>query len=239
MAHVSRARITNGVWTRNVPVKWRKGNVWRTSIHKTVLEDPRLRECHFLAGETGAVISAQDLCPVVVDGPDYDEGRIWGPFNIDLDNGTVAGRSVPMRVVRGSQETPPDTPAITDLKRDLDELLSRPQTPESLRQIQRVLKTYERPSPITRYVKRTRGTTCQLCGELGFVKRNGMRYCEVHHLFHLSKNPPAKCLAPEYLLVLCATCHRRMHYADVGEPERQGTGWRVRVDDTERHFATE
>src|SRR5262249_10192780 len=84
----------------------------------------------------------------------------------------------------------------------------------------------------------TRGTTCQLCGEFGFVKRNGMRYCEVHHLFHLSKNPPPNCLAPEYLVVLCATCHRRMHYADVGEPERHTDGWRVGVDERQHLLMT-
>jgi 5-methylcytosine-specific restriction protein A len=146
-------------------------------------------------------------------------------------------RSIPGYIRR---RTPQDSPEIAQLKRELDLLQShtQPQTPEVLRMIQRVLKTYERPSPVTRYVKRVRGATCQLCGELGFVKRNGKRYCEVHHLFHLSKSPPPKCLAPEYLVVLCATCHRRMHYADVGEPVRDGDGWRVRVDDAEHRFAT-
>jgi 5-methylcytosine-specific restriction endonuclease McrA len=134
-----------------------------------------------------------------------------------------------------------DSPEILQLKRQLDDLQPgmRPQNPEVLRKIQRVLKLYERTSSITRYVKQTRGSTCQLCGEFGFVKRNGKRYCEVHHLFHLSTNPPASCLAPEFLIVLCATCHRRMHYADVGEPIREDNGWRVRVDDTEHHFGVE
>jgi 5-methylcytosine-specific restriction endonuclease McrA len=130
--------------------------------------------------------------------------------------------------------------AIIPLEQELDELQSRPQTPETLQKVQRVLKTYERPSRITQYVKRMRKPldTCQLCNELGFIKRNGKRYTEVHHLFHLSKNPPPKCLAPEYLIVLCATCHRRMHFADVGEPVREGNGWRVRVDDEEYRFVT-
>ena len=134
-----------------------------------------------------------------------------------------------------------DTDEIAQLKRQLNELCSvgLPRTPEILRQVQRVLRTYERPSSITRYVKRTRGATCQLCADLGFVKRNGTRYCEVHHLFHLSKNPPPNCLAPEYLVVLCATCHRRLHYADVGEPERDERRWRVRVDEIEHRFMVE
>jgi len=109
-------------------------------------------------------------------------------------------------------------------------------TPATLKRLQQILKSYERPSPITRFVKRTRGTSCQLCEYPGFVMRNGHRYCEAHHLFHLSENPPPECLGPEYLVVLCATCHRRMHYADVGEPGREAEGWRVDVDGEEALF---
>ena len=68
------------------------------------------------------------------------------------------------------------------------------------------------------------------------MKRNGNRYCEVHHLFHLSKNPPPACLGPEYLVVLCATCHRRIHYAIVSDPLRTANGWRVRIDDKDVLF---
>jgi hypothetical protein len=127
---------------------------------------------------------------------------------------------------------PAESPKIAALRTQL-KALQRPtqlKTPETLKRIQRVLKTYERPSAITKYVKQTRGSTCQLCGYEGFRKRNGKLYCEVHHLFHLSKSPPPMCLGPEYLVVLCATCHRRMHYADVDEPARDEQGWRVRVD---------
>ncbi len=143
-----------------------------------------------------------------------------------------------VRKRRAMERGKEDTPEITHLKQELDYLQSCPQTPEALREVQRVLKTYERPSPITKYVKRTRGSLCQLCGELGFVKRNGERYCEVHHLFHLSNAPPPKCLGPKFIVVLCATCHRRMHYADVSEPIRDGSGWRIRIDDTEYRVVT-
>ena len=133
---------------------------------------------------------------------------------------------------------PTDSPSVQDLRRELRELQrpGRPKTPETLKRLRRILKSYERPSAITRYVKRTRGSSCRLCEDPGFVMRNGHRYCEAHHLFHLSKNPPPECLGPEYLVVLCATCHRRMHYADVGEPVRDAGGWRVRVDDEEALF---
>jgi 5-methylcytosine-specific restriction endonuclease McrA len=145
---------------------------------------------------------------------------------------TISGSLLPGQRPTGP---PPDSPAVQDLRRRLAELQrpGRPKGPKALKHVQRILKSYERPSSITRYVKRTRGSTCQLCGEPGFVMRNGQRYCEAHHLFHLSKNPPRACLEPEYLVILCATCHRRMHYADVGEPVRETGGWLVRVENKE------
>lgn len=143
-----------------------------------------------------------------------------------------------LRLLGMPQVQPPDSADIGSLKEQLAELQSRalPPRPAVLRKIRRVLESYERPSPITQYVKRTRGSTCQLCGVSGFVKRDGRRYCEVHHLFHLSRTPPSECLAPEFLVVLCPTCHRRMHYADVGEPVRDLAGWRVRIDQVEHLF---
>src|SRR5438132_2207481 len=98
MTRVSRTRIVNGVWTGNVTVRWKRRSGWRTAIHKNVLADPCLRECHYvLGGETRVVIPVEELRRVVVDGPDYNKGRIWGPFNIDPENGTVAGHTVQMR----------------------------------------------------------------------------------------------------------------------------------------------
>ncbi len=110
---------------------------------------------------------------------------------------------------------------------------------EVLRKIRRILEVYERPSQITNQVKKERGSTCQLCGKEGFLKRDGGRYCEVHHLFHLSENPPIGCLSPAYVVVLCPTCHRRMHYAEVSVPIAVEHGWRVRVDAEDIIFVTE
>ena len=105
--------------------------------------------------------------------------------------------------------------------------------PHVLRRVRRILEAFERPGAITNQVKKVRGADCQLCGVQGFLKRDGRRYCEVHHLFHLAGDPPAECLEPEYLVVLCATCHRRMHYADVGLPKRIQGGWLIMVDGQE------
>lgn len=111
--------------------------------------------------------------------------------------------------------------------------------PIVLRRIRRILESYERPSAVTNYVKRTRGDRCQLCRTNGFLKRDGNRYCEIHHLFHLATDPPVECLSPEYLVVLCATCHRRMHYAEVSQPMRVPEGWRLRIDNEDVLFAVD
>jgi 5-methylcytosine-specific restriction endonuclease McrA len=112
-------------------------------------------------------------------------------------------------------------------------------TPPVLRRIKRVLETYERPSFITNKVKRDRNYQCQLCGAAGFLKRSGVPYCEVHHLFHLSEDPPVNCLTPEYVVVLCATCHRKMHYSHVSIPQKTNFGWTVNVDGFDVFFKTE
>lgn len=111
-------------------------------------------------------------------------------------------------------------------------------SPPVLRRIGRILEFYERPSAITNHVKQSRGDTCQYCGVRGFLKRDGTRYCEVHHLFHLAKDPPVECLSPEYVVVLCANCHRRMHYAAVTMPIATPKGWEVGVDGDKVTFKT-
>jgi hypothetical protein len=126
------------------------------------------------------------------------------------------------------------------LEQELRSLQSgRANYPSKLRKVQRILELYERPSSVTNWVKRTRGDTCQLCGQRGFVKRDGGRYCEVHHLFHLADDPPPDCLRPEYVVVLCPNCHRRMHYAEVAKPVRASGGWAVRIDGQDHLFPTD
>lgn len=145
----------------------------------------------------------------------------------------AAGGSVYKASIANAQESQPES-LPESLQR---ELRSCPgpgkRTPFTLRRIRRILESYERPSAVTNFVKRSRGDSCQVCGTPGFLKRDGSRYCEVHHLFHLANDPPAECLSPEYLVVLCANCHRRMHYADVSTPVKTVEGWKVRIDTDE------
>jgi hypothetical protein len=95
---MSRAKITDGVWTRNVP--WEKDGEWRTDMFKSVLADPRLLQARFvLAGGPTVLIPVEDLRRVLVGGRDHYYGEIWGPFNINPKRGTVDGHKVQMEVV--------------------------------------------------------------------------------------------------------------------------------------------
>ena len=95
---MSRARIVEGTWTRKVP--WKQNGDWRTDIFKSVLSDPRLRQCCFVLGGGPTVcISASELRRVLEGGSDHYDGRIWGPFNINPLCNTVAGQKVQMQLV--------------------------------------------------------------------------------------------------------------------------------------------
>lgn len=92
---MSRARIHNGVWTRNVP--WASNGEWRTDIFKSVLSDSALQQCRFvLEGGPTVLIPADELRRAIVGGADHYEQKIWGPFNINPTAKTVNGQPVQM-----------------------------------------------------------------------------------------------------------------------------------------------
>ncbi len=95
----SKAEIVDGVWVRNVP--WRRGQVWRSDVFKSVLGDERLEIAEFhLEGGPIVRIPKSELVRAISGGPDHYQGRaIWGPFDIDPRAGTVAGERVAMKVV--------------------------------------------------------------------------------------------------------------------------------------------
>lgn len=78
------------------------------------------------------------------------------------------------------------------------------------------VRRYER-SEIGRALKTLYDGHCQICN-FTFCKRNGMNYAEVHHLEALSEGGWED---PKNLLVVCANCHRQLHY---GSLERMGWG---------------
>lgn len=78
----------------------------------------------------------------------------------------------------------------------------------------RISETIARPNAITDYLKALHNYTCQICGQEGFVQRNGSRYAETHHLTELHKLISGS-LCADNILVVCANCHRKLHYANV------------------------
>lgn len=52
---------------------------------------------------------------------------------------------------------------------------------------------------------------CMICG-FTFKKKSGEPYNEIHHIISLAKNGKDEAINT---LVLCANCHRQLHYADV------------------------
>ncbi len=84
-------------------------------------------------------------------------------------------------------------------------------TPKSYR---RLVDRIDRPTSISRALKKKHGYTCQICGVEGFLKKSGERYAEAHHLLPLHELAPSS-LVTENVLIVCANCHRKLHYADV------------------------
>ncbi|MBN1462027.1 MAG: HNH endonuclease [Armatimonadetes bacterium] len=60
-------------------------------------------------------------------------------------------------------------------------------------------------------LKHLYASRCQICGDT-FRTREGGRYSEVHHIRALSDGGPD---APWNMLVVCATCHTKLHLATV------------------------
>ncbi len=95
---MARAKIVNGVWTRNVP--WKRKGQWRTDIFKRTLSRPSLLECRFVLKDGPTVqIPATELRHVLEGGHDHYDAKIWGPFNIDPVQHTGEGRNVRMSIL--------------------------------------------------------------------------------------------------------------------------------------------
>jgi hypothetical protein len=103
---------------------------------------------------------------------------------------------------------------------------------------QRVLRSsgwryaIKRDSVLKERVKRQREWLCQVCGAQPFVDRDGRKYAEAHHIRPLFQGGADK---EENLLVICANCHRKLHYAHV-EYEWSGDGIPLRLTINEEPF---
>lgn len=106
---------------------------------------------------------------------------------------------------------------------------------EAYRQVEprkqkRISEYISRPNAITDYLKKYRNFTCQLCGEIGFVQKNGTRYIEAHHIIEIHELL-AGSLCSDNIIVLCATCHRKLHYAKVVYEVEDNDNFVIQIND--------
>lgn len=90
-----------------------------------------------------------------------------------------------------------------------------------------VISQVRRPSPLRNAIIERDGTKCKICGEDGFVKKNGLRYCEVHHMIELNKQAPDS-LQSWNVIIVCPTCHKELHHGKVNT-EFLDPGWSVTI----------
>ena len=116
-----------------------------------------------------------------------------------------------LELARETQQDPAETAAAL-----LRELAAAPAVRErNLRQT----KGRERDEPLSSLLRTVYSGRCQICQDT-FVTKRGRAYSEGHHI------DPSVGGVPRNLLVLCATCHRKMHHARV---EGVDTIWSSRV----------
>ncbi len=72
-------------------------------------------------------------------------------------------------------------------------------TPEFTKNVVNIIK---RPSLLSNSIKEKYGYKCMICEYPGFLKKNGGKYAEVHHMIELNENAP-KTLQSWNLLVVC------------------------------------
>lgn len=137
--------------------------------------------------------------------------------------------------------------ATAPLANDADDLSDREQLQKRLARLDREYSNMEpqsrrtfllqlnRQSSVARLVKELRGTTCSICDMPGFLKRDGSKYAEVHHVEELSTGNPGV-LGSDNMIVVCANCHRKLHYADVDICRSTG-GWKIVINGETHHVA--
>lgn len=72
----------------------------------------------------------------------------------------------------------------------------------------------DRGTAVVEVLKRLLGAECQICGVHGFATRSGHDYVEAHHLIEVSKML-AGSLCSDNVILVCPTCHRKLHHAPV------------------------
>ena len=95
-----------------------------------------------------------------------------------------------------------------DVLRSLNSRYANIQPRERAKKIQNHL---DRGSAVTKALKSLLGAKCQVCGWMGFKKKNGEDFIEAHHIVQLSEKKEGS-LCTENVVLLCPNCHREIHY---------------------------
>jgi len=96
------------------------------------------------------------------------------------------------------------------ITRDIDEALEDLIIKNPNYEKTQIIKKFKRDTKLVKE-KKKKHQQCQIC-DFTFKKENGENYNEVHHIISLSKNGKDAALNT---LVLCANCHKQLHYAKV------------------------
>ena len=86
-------------------------------------------------------------------------------------------------------------------------------------EVKEILSRRIERGPIGAFLKRATGYKCQVCAALGrdpggFLKPNGERYVEAHHVMPVSKMQIGS-IAAANVMIVCANHHRQLHYGGV------------------------
>jgi 5-methylcytosine-specific restriction endonuclease McrA len=74
-------------------------------------------------------------------------------------------------------------------------------------------------------LKRAKGK-CEFCGELGFMKPDGTRYLESHHVIALARDGADRLTN---VIALCPNDHREAHFGERGEEIEKGMILKLRA----------
>jgi 5-methylcytosine-specific restriction enzyme A len=91
-----------------------------------------------------------------------------------------------------------------------------------------ITRYIQRPSPLRNALIDRDGTKCRICNKEGFIKKNGRRYCEVHHMIELNRLAP-NTLQSWNVIIVCPTCHKQLHHGKV-ITEFLDPGWNIVIE---------
>jgi hypothetical protein len=106
-----------------------------------------------------------------------------------------------------------DEIGVSDVQRKIRDFNSQFRDVVPYRQLA-ISRKIARPGLIATYVKQLRNYRCQLCGIEGFMQKTGVRYAEAYHIIELHRLIPGS-YCSDNLVVVCASCRKRLQYADV------------------------